>query len=173
MINGEDEEEGGSNSPSVEGELVGDKAYPLPKGSAPANTYANHGGVDFPVAKGTPILAVADGTVETAVDGCTQEHGGKGTQCKGTGWGNYVRIKHSDSVETLYAHMTNATLTVKSGDTVKAGQQIGGVGSTGSSTGYHLHFEVYVNGTRIGDTGAFNWLKQYNILPIDQDSLNW
>jgi len=173
MINGEDEEEGGSNSASVEGELVGDKAYPLPKGSAPANTYANHGGVDFPVAKGTPIFAVADGVVETAVDGCTQEHGGKGTQCQGTGWGNYVRIKHSDSVETLYAHMTNATLTVKSGDTVKAGQQIGGVGSTGSSTGYHLHFEVYVNGTRIGDTGAFNWLKQYNILPIDQDSLNW
>lgn len=173
ILNGEDEEEGGSNSPSVEGELVGDKAYPLPKGSAPANTYANHGGIDFPVAKDTPIFAVADGVVERAVDGCTQEHGGKGTLCKGTGWGNYVRIKHSDSVDTLYAHMTNATLTVKSGDTVKAGQQIGGVGSTGSSTGYHLHFEVYVNGTRIGDTGAFNWLKQYNILPIDQDSLNW
>lgn len=182
MINGEDEEEGGSNSASVDGELVGDKAYPLPKGSAPANTYANHGGVDFPPGLGhaqvptelVPIFAVADGTVVKAVAECTSQHGGKGTQCGGAGWGNMVRIRHSDSVETLYAHMyLPESVLVKEGDTVKAGQQIGVVGSTGSSTGFHLHFEVYENGTRIGDVGAFNWLKKYNILPIDQDSLNW
>ena len=174
-VSGEDEDAGSGGS--VAGELVGDKAYPLPKGSAPANTYENHGGVDFPTAAETPIFAVADGVVERVSKNCpiTQQNGGKGTRCAGDnhGWGNHVKIKHSDSVSTLYAHMLSPShVLVNEGDRVKAGQQIGGVGSTGSSTGNHLHFEVYENGALLGDVGAFNWLKRYNILPIDQDSLN-
>lgn len=94
-------------------------------------TQGIHGwnGVDLGAARGTPIHAAAAGTVIIA---------------KNTGWnggyGNYVVITHSNGTQTLYGHMTNAI--VSSGQSVSSGQVIGYVGSTGKSTGYHLHFEV-------------------------------
>ncbi len=164
-----------SSASGSTGELVGDKAYPLPKGSAPENTYTmangrRHGGVDMPTKSGTPIYSVADGKVVEIVTECSVQNN-RHNGCGDT-WGNHVKIDHGSGVATNSAHMLPGGVLVKVGDTVKAGQQIGKVGSTGSSSGSHLHFEVYVNGTRIGDTGAFNWLKKYNILPTNQSSLN-
>lgn len=94
---------------------------------------SNHTGIDLAVAKGTPIRSAKYGTVITA------------------GWsntyGNYVIIKHSDGYQTLYAHMTKYT--VKKGQVVNQGELIGYVGSTGYSTGPHLHFSVYKNGNLV------------------------
>ena len=63
------------------------------------------------------------------------------------GWGNYVMIDHGNGMQTLYAHMSSRAVSV--GQTVSRGQTIGYVGSTGMSTGPHLHFEMYINGSRI------------------------
>lgn len=164
-INGEDDAEGESQNSS--NDLVGDKSPPLPKGDYNANTYwkcdgSNHGAIDFPAPEGTPIYAVADGTVTLSGPN--------------SGWGNYVRIQHEGNIATGYAHMVEMPM-VKVGDTVKAGQQIGKVGSTGHSTGNHLHFELYENGaddysSRADGEVVFAWLKKNNILPKDQESLN-
>jgi len=88
--------------------------------------------------KGKPILACNSGTV---IDINT-------TNTK-TGYGNYVTISHGGGISTLYAHMMPNSATVKKGDTVVKGQVIGYVGTTGNSTGYHLHIEFIVNGTRV------------------------
>ncbi len=87
---------------------------------------------------GKPILACNSGTV---IDINT-------TNTK-TGYGNYVTISHGGGISTLYAHMMPKSATVKKGDTVAKGQIIGYVGTTGNSTGYHLHLEFIVNGTRV------------------------
>lgn len=92
-----------------------------------------HGGVDIGVPYGTPIVAVASGTVLNA-----SYH---------WSWGNNVLIYHNGTYSTRYAHMSVIACNV--GDYVEQGQVIGYVGSTGNSTGNHLHFEVYENGTRI------------------------
>lgn len=93
----------------------------------------NHTGIDIPAPKGTPILAAKSGVVVTSV--------------KQGSYGNYVVVSHSDGTSTLYAHMS--VRSVKEGQTVKQGQKLGEVGTTGSSTGNHLHFEVRVNGSRV------------------------
>ena len=62
-------------------------------------------------------------------------------------YGNYVVVDHGNGLSTLYAHMS--ALTVSAGQSVSAGQQVGLVGSTGSSTGPHLHFEVRINGSNV------------------------
>jgi murein DD-endopeptidase MepM/ murein hydrolase activator NlpD len=90
-----------------------------------------HTGVDWAAPAGTPILAAGDGTVELV--------GGKG------GYGNYVRIRHANGYSTAYGHMSRYAEGVKPGVSVKQGQVIGYVGSTGLSTGPHCHFEVLVN----------------------------
>ena len=90
-----------------------------------------HTGVDWAAPVGTPILAAGDGTVEQV--------GGKG------GYGNYVRIRHSNGYSTAYGHMSRFAPGVEPGVAVKQGQIIGYVGSTGMSTGPHCHFEVLVN----------------------------
>lgn len=92
-----------------------------------------HAGID--IAGSGPIVAVQDGTVVRA-----GYH---------SGWGNYVRIDHGNGIETLYAHLQNGSMTVSEGDAVSQGQQIGTMGDTGSATGVHLHFEVYVNGLQV------------------------
>jgi murein DD-endopeptidase MepM/ murein hydrolase activator NlpD len=90
-----------------------------------------HTGVDWAAPVGTPILAAGDGTVELV--------GGKG------GYGNYVRIRHANGYSTAYGHMSRYAEGVAPRVSVKQGQVIGYVGSTGLSTGPHCHFEVLVN----------------------------
>lgn len=90
-----------------------------------------HTGVDWGAARGTPILAAGNGTIEQA--------GRKGH------YGNYVRIRHANGYQTAYAHMSRIAPGVREGIKVRQGQVIGKVGSTGLSSGPHLHFEVLVN----------------------------
>ena len=96
-----------------------------------------HAGVDFSAGTGTPILAAGNGTVVFA--------GWKG------GYGNTVVIDHGGATATLYGHQSR--IAVANGQAVKRGQVIGYVGSTGFSTGPHLHFEVRVNGTPVDPVG--------------------
>ena len=90
-----------------------------------------HTGVDWAAARGTPILAAGNGVIEEA--------GRKG------GYGNYVRIRHANGYKTSYAHMRRIGRGVRVGAKVRQGQVIGQVGSTGLSSGPHLHYEVLVN----------------------------
>ena len=91
-----------------------------------------HKGIDIGASKGTPIKAAAAGTVTVAANGYNG------------GYGNYVIISHGNSVQTLYGHCNSLNVSV--GQKVSQGQQIATVGSTGSSTGNHLHLEIRVNG---------------------------
>jgi murein DD-endopeptidase MepM/ murein hydrolase activator NlpD len=94
-----------------------------------------HKGTDFAAPSGTPIMAAGDGTLaKVGVMG---------------GYGNYVRIKHSDGYETAYAHMSRFARGIRSGGRVSQGQIIGYVGSTGRSTGPHLHYEVIYRGQQM------------------------
>ena len=94
-----------------------------------------HRGTDFAAPKGTPIMASGNGIIQKA------------------GWcgggGNCVKIRHNSTYETIYAHMSKFARGIKKGVRVKQGQTIGYVGSTGKSTGPHLHYEVVVNGKKI------------------------
>ncbi len=90
-----------------------------------------HEGIDFSAQQGTPVVATADGIVEKA--GMNK-----------WGYGIQVVIDHGYGIKTRYAHLSGVS--VKPGDTVRRGQVIGFVGSTGRSTGEHLHYEVIVNG---------------------------
>ena len=94
-----------------------------------------HRGTDFAAPTGTPIMASGSGTIKKA------------------GWcgggGNCVVIRHNSTYETVYAHMSKFARGIKKGVRVKQGQTIGFVGSTGKSTGPHLHYEVIINGKRV------------------------
>ncbi|GAB4374140.1 MAG: hypothetical protein Kow00114_36490 [Kiloniellaceae bacterium] len=94
-----------------------------------------HRGTDFAAPSGTPIYAAGNGVVEFA--------GRKG------GYGKYVRIRHGSSYQTAYAHMKAFAKGVTKGARVKQGQVIGYVGTTGQSTGPHLHYEVMLNGKQV------------------------
>lgn len=105
----------------------------------------NHNGID--IAGGgihnAPIIASASGTVTRVVTGCSHDYP---SNCGcGGGYGNYVVINHGNGIFATYAHMSRVAISV--GTTVSAGTVIGYVGSTGRSTGYHLHYGVSVNGT--------------------------
>jgi murein DD-endopeptidase MepM/ murein hydrolase activator NlpD len=91
-----------------------------------------HPGVDYAAPRGTPILAAGNGVVERAGPS--------------SGYGNFTLIKHTNGYETAYGHQTAFAKGIKPGVTVRQGQIIGYVGSTGLSTGPHLHFEIRVNG---------------------------
>lgn len=105
---------------------IGDLQWP--SATAQWGTYANHWGLDIQAGGGTPVYAAADGIVIW--------QGYNGT------WGNYVRIFHEGlGVQTGYAHLSSYA--VNGGQSVSKGQVIGYVGSTGNSTGPHLHFEIY------------------------------
>ena len=111
--------------------------FPLPAGSWRVSSYygdgRNHKGVDLCANRGTSIYAVADGTVVRS--------GWNGA------YGYCVIIDHGNGIRTLYAHASQ--LCINAGESVSAGQVIALVGTTGQSTGNHLHFEVSVNGNRI------------------------
>jgi len=94
-----------------------------------------HRGTDFAAPMGTPIMASGDGVIT------------KASWCGGGG--NCVKIKHNSSYSTVYAHMSKFSILAKIGNRVKQGQVIGYVGSTGKSTGPHLHYEVIFNGKKI------------------------
>ena len=94
-----------------------------------------HKGTDFAAPMGTPIMASGDGVIKKA------------------GWcgggGNCIVIKHNSTYQTIYAHMSKFAKGIRSGVKVKQGKTIGYVGSTGKSTGPHLHYEVVVNGKKV------------------------
>ena len=94
-----------------------------------------HAGVDFAAPRGTPVYAAGDGTVQRA------NYFGS--------YGNYVLIRHANGYETAYAHLNGFARGVKTGARVRQGQVIGYVGTTGRSTGPHLHYEVHVNGKKM------------------------
>ena len=94
-----------------------------------------HRGVDFAAATGTPIYAAGDGVVSY--------RGRKG------GYGNYIRIRHAGGFNTAYAHMSRFNSKVALGTRVRQGQVIGYVGSTGRSTGPHLHYEILASGRQV------------------------
>ena len=125
-----------------------------------------HKGTDFAAPEGTPIMASGDGVITKA------------------GWcgggGNCVKIKHNKTYQTIYAHMKNFSNLAIPGNRVKQGQIIGYVGSTGMSTGPHLHYEVIENGKKInsqllklppGKSLEGNHRKQFEIVRIKTDVL--
>lgn len=110
-----------------------------------------HPGLDFAAPQGTPIYATADGTVTTAGN-------------TGNGYGNHVVINNGYGYETLFGHMVRVKVRV--GQSVKRGEVIGWVGSTGKSTGPHCHYEVHKNGQKIDPVYFF-----YNDLTPEQFDL--
>ena len=128
-------------------------AWPVPGHSGISSYYGYrwgtlHGGIDISDGgiMGAPVTASRSGTVIKVNNSCSHNYG-KSYSCGcGGGYGNYVMIAHDGTYNTLYGHLTSAAVSV--GDYVEQGQVIGYVGSTGWSTGEHLHFEVYCNGTR-------------------------
>lgn len=104
----------------------------------------NHKGIDLAASSGTPIEAALDGTVYFSG--------------VASGYGNVVMVDHGDGTETVYAHCS--TLKVSTGEKVMKGQIVAEVGSTGDSTGPHLHFEIRVNGTPV-DPLQYNGSREY------------
>jgi murein DD-endopeptidase MepM/ murein hydrolase activator NlpD len=94
-----------------------------------------HRGIDFAAPKGTPVFAAGDGIVERA--------GWNGS------YGRYIRIRHSGTYKTAYAHLSGINKKIKIGKRVSQGKIIGYVGSSGRSTGPHLHYEVLLNNRQI------------------------
>jgi murein DD-endopeptidase MepM/ murein hydrolase activator NlpD len=117
-----------------------------PRSAPCAGCSTNHDGVDFNPGAGTPVMSIADGVVVLAT-----ENGG--------GLGVNVEVQHNiggELITSSYAHMQYGSLAVSVGDHVTAGQQVGLVGSTGQSTGPHLHLEMFgVDGVRFD---GFAWL---------------
>ena len=108
--------------------------------SASISGWSYHGGIDIVLGSGSsagiPVVASASGTVVTAYSGWR-------------GYGHTVVIDHGGGIQTRYAHMYPGSITVRVGQKVYQGQQIGRIGSTGNSTGPHLHFEVLVGGRKV------------------------
>ncbi len=97
-----------------------------------------HSGIDFAAPRGTPIYAAGDGSVVRA-----STFGGYG----------YIKIRHNGTYSTAYAHLHGYARGIRSGTRVRQGQVIGYVGSTGRSTGPHLHYEIHRNGKAINPLG--------------------
>ena len=132
------------NNPSASGYIRPVVGYSITTGWM---GYAGHTGVDFSGSgiSGKPVLAVKAGTVVTS----TALRNPNGNY---RSYGEYIVINHHDGTMTLYAHGAPGSRLVKEGQSVSQGQQIMSVGTTGNSTGYHLHFEVRVNGRPVNPT---------------------
>lgn len=132
----------------------GKLAYPLPRAYRITSGFGTrtdpitgqrgvfHSGIDFGAPGGTDVLAAEGGRVLVA-----EWYGG---------YGNTVIINHGQGLWTLYAHLRNNSITVKVGDVVQRGDKIGEVGTTGRSTGNHLHFEVRLNSERVDPSDYLN-----------------
>lgn len=95
-----------------------------------------HQGLDYSAPRGTPVLAAGNGVV-------------KYIKHQARGYGKHIEIKHNDKYSTLYAHLSNVSSNLRPGSKVSQGQVIGHVGSTGTATGPHLHYEVIQNGKKV------------------------
>ena len=133
-----------TNNPSSSGYIRPIVGYSITTGWM---GYSGHTGVDFSGSgiAGKPVLAAKAGTVVTS----TALKYANGNY---RSYGEYIVINHHDGTMTLYAHGAPGSRLVSAGQTVSQGQQIMSVGTTGNSTGYHLHFEVRVNGTPVNPT---------------------
>lgn len=134
-------------NPDTDWVPIGALAWPLPQTFSISSSFGYradpftgeleyHNGTDISAPNGTPILAAAAGTVTIA----------NGIDSWGGSYGYHIKIDHGNGLETLYAHCS--AICVTPGQQVQQGEVIGFVGSTGNSTGNHLHFEVWVNGER-------------------------
>jgi len=112
-----------------------------------------HDGIDFAAPRGTPIMAAGNGTIERA-----NRYGS---------FGNYIRIRHTDGYKTAYAHMKGFARGIHAGSRVSQDQIIGYVGTTGRSTGPHLHYEVIHNGKKINPSR----LSQLAGKPLDKSEM--
>lgn len=132
---------GSSSSPSTSGFIRPVNGYSITCGWY---GYSGHTGVDFSGSgiSGKPVLAAKSGTVITS----TALKNSNGSY---RSYGEYIIINHHDGTMTLYAHGAPGSRLVSQGQSVSQGQQIMSVGTTGNSTGYHLHFEIWVNGARV------------------------
>ena len=132
----------------IDGALEVTSEFGLRRNPFGGSRYEMHNGIDFRGPTGTPIYATADGVVVTA------QHSG--------GYGKHVVIDHGYTYETMYAHLSE--IDVQVGDHVKRGTLIGALGSTGRSTGPHLHYEVHRNGQPVNPRYYLNlndlWAQQ-------------
>lgn len=119
--------------------------------------YADYGVVN--------VIAAQSGKVILAKDSPDCPSNTEVVPCNGSGYGNYVKIEDASGVVIIYAHMHQGTITVKEGDYVEQGQVIGKVGSSGRSTGAHLHFEVRVNDSPVA---PLNYVSSDNPRPISK-----
>ncbi len=118
-----------------------------------SRSYEQHGGIDIGASMGTPIYAANSGTVVSSNNSCPHvSAGGNWCSCGG-GYGNFIWILHDNGYETIYGHMTSTA--VGTGEHVSAGQLIGYVGSSGWSTGPHLHFELRIGGVKTDPLSLF------------------
>lgn len=131
-------------SPRLTKDQGGKFVWPAPDNcfwlSQAYNPYRSHYGIDIVSSddascRGRRIVAVADGIVTMATYHWS--------------WGYYIRVDHGSGVVTGYAHALEGSFRVNVGDYVRAGQHLSSIGTTGNSTGYHLHFEVWLDGTRV------------------------
>jgi hypothetical protein len=119
------------------------------------HTYHGHHGTDFSGGSGNPIRAAAAGTIVDKLDACGD--GAPGNNCGG-GFGNNVKVDHGDGLFTIYAHMVLGSVTTKAvGTAVTCGEILGRVGTSGDSSGAHLHFEL-----------QRNWVKGISTPPEDR-----
>lgn len=121
-------------------------------GGSMSRSAGGHSGLDIVAPQGTPVLAATAGKV-VAVNGGA-----------GAAYGNYVALEHSGGIYTLYAHLSASSVQV--GESVTAGQKIGNVGSTGNSSGPHLHFEVRTDPTAFSSGIFLNpaiWLRSHGV----------
>ena len=145
---------GSSSIPSIDVPTTSGYVWPVPgfyylssEWSEDRYTY-NHGGIDIAGAgiMGATVVAADGGTVIASYNGCPHNWGKNASCGCGGGYGNYVMIDHGNGKMTVYGHMTN--IVVSTGQSVSKGQTIGYVGTTGYSTGPHLHFECRYNGVK-------------------------
>ena len=154
----------GGNQIFADGQFI----WPVPGNFGISSYYgsrwgSSHKGIDISNGgiKGKAVVATANGTVYIAKSGCTHNYGKSGSCGCGGGYGNYVAIDHGSyngtNYRTLYGHM--GSITVRNGQQVKKGQVIGYVGSTGWSTGWHLHYEIIQNYVRVDPMKFYSKVK--------------